>query len=251
MTTNCKNCETAFEGNFCNNCGQSANTHDINWHYAWHDIQHGIFHVDKGLLYTMGQLYSRPGAAIREFIEGKRVKHFKPIGMIFLLGTFYGIFYHYLGIDLFKMGAKGNDPELVKLFKHLNEWVGSHYAIISLASVPLFSVGSYLVFRKSRYNMIEHIVLNSFIAAQKFVVQFALLSLIYFFQDSPKMAVITTLGVLADFGLTLWVYSSFFTGYRKFSRFLRAILVYIIFFALEIIIMILGVIIWLLIRKYS
>lgn len=57
----------------------------------WHDIQHGLFHFDQGIFYTAKQLFIRPGHSIREFIEGKRVEHFKPLSLVIILATAYGI----------------------------------------------------------------------------------------------------------------------------------------------------------------
>ena len=74
-----KNCNHHFKGNFCSNCGQKAKTEKINFHFLWHDIQHGLFHFDSGILYTAKQLFTKPGMAIKEFIEGNRIKHFKPL----------------------------------------------------------------------------------------------------------------------------------------------------------------------------
>lgn len=92
MTTICKNCNEQLEWHFCGNCGQSAETHKMNVHFLWHDIQHGLLHFDKGILYTSKQLFTRPGIAIKEFIEGKRINHFKPISLIIVLATVYGLF---------------------------------------------------------------------------------------------------------------------------------------------------------------
>ena len=90
----CKNCGHIFSGQFCNNCGQSAATHKLNLHFIWHDIQHGLLHFDKGILYTAKKLFTKPGKSIREFIEGKRVKHFKPISLVIILATLYGVLRH-------------------------------------------------------------------------------------------------------------------------------------------------------------
>ena len=95
MTTTCKNCNQSFEGHFCNNCGQSAKTHQINFQFLWHDIQHGLFHFDNGILYTSKQLFTRPGNTIREFIEGKQVRHFKPFSLVIVLATVYGLLIHF------------------------------------------------------------------------------------------------------------------------------------------------------------
>ena len=57
----CKNCKTKFQGNYCNNCGQSYNTHDLDFHFIWHDIKKGLFHYDNGIFYTAKELFTRPG----------------------------------------------------------------------------------------------------------------------------------------------------------------------------------------------
>lgn len=48
----CKNCGHRFEGKFCNNCGQTADTNRINYHDLRHQLTHSLFHIDAGLLYT-------------------------------------------------------------------------------------------------------------------------------------------------------------------------------------------------------
>lgn len=45
---NCKNCDAFTVGNFCNYCGQSVYTKRITAKTILHEVQHGIFHVDKG-----------------------------------------------------------------------------------------------------------------------------------------------------------------------------------------------------------
>lgn len=53
----CKNCSFSFEGNYCSNCGQTAKTERISFKFLWEDIQHGILHYDKGIVYTVKQLF--------------------------------------------------------------------------------------------------------------------------------------------------------------------------------------------------
>ena len=100
MTHICKNCGSPVKSRFCSDCGQPASTHRISGHFLWHDIQHGILHVDKGILFTAKELFTRPGHSIREFLQGKRVKHFKPISLVIILAGIYGFLSHYFHIDL-------------------------------------------------------------------------------------------------------------------------------------------------------
>jgi len=78
MAINCKNCNNLYDGNYCNHCGQSANTHEINFKSILHEVQHSLLHIDKGILYTTKELLLRPGKTISDYLNGKRVKHFKP-----------------------------------------------------------------------------------------------------------------------------------------------------------------------------
>ncbi len=100
MTKYCRNCNAELTGNFCSHCGQNSSTHKINLKFLWHDIQHGLLHVEKGILFTVKELFTRPGHTIREYLEGKRVKHFKPVSLVLLLAGFYGLLSHYFDINL-------------------------------------------------------------------------------------------------------------------------------------------------------
>lgn len=116
MTTICKNCNNQFEGNFCNNCGQAANTHKLNMHFIWHDLKHGLFHFDNGIFYTIAQLLTKPGYTIREIIDGKRVKHFKPLSFIVVLATVYGLLYHFFINNLYHVKPINANEDVISAF---------------------------------------------------------------------------------------------------------------------------------------
>ena len=170
MRLTCKNCNLHFKGHFCNNCGQSVDTHKMNLHFLWHDIQHGLFHFDKGVFYTAKQLFTRPGHTIREFLEGKRVKHFKPISLIIILATAYGILYHYFHINSFnneflkgfqegfnRTTTQGKNPFILN-FEIINEWVATHYSWMTLFLLPFYALASFCAFKKIGYNYVEHLI---------------------------------------------------------------------------------------------
>jgi hypothetical protein len=150
MEITCKNCNQTFKGHYCNNCGQSADTHKINGHFLWHDIQHGLLHFDNGIPYSIKQLFIRPGHSIREFIEGKRVRHFKPLSLVAVLAALYGFLYHYFHIDLFR---NSTDAEID--FADINEWMATHFSWIIIATIPIYTIGTFVVFRKQGYNLFK------------------------------------------------------------------------------------------------
>ncbi|RZJ98961.1 MAG: DUF3667 domain-containing protein [Flavobacterium sp.] len=239
----CKNCNTVFNDNFCGNCGQSADTHPINFHYLWHDIQHGIFHFDKGLFYTIKELFKRPGEAIREFIDGKRVSHFKPVAMVFLLGSIYGLLYHYFDISTTSgLPADANDKSL-EMTQQVNNWLSSHYALATMVMLPFVSIASYLSFYKKGYNLVEHFILNCFITGQKLVVSLALFPFVYMTNKTPAMLTFVGISFVVDFLLTVWTYNQFFNTQSRIKNFLKTLLSYVILLIFMIIAIIIGIIV--------
>ena len=85
MNIICKNCNYNFKGKYCNNCGQTADTHRLDFHYLWHQFKHGLLHFDDGILYSGIELFTRPGHSIREFVNGKRVGYFSFVTLLLLI----------------------------------------------------------------------------------------------------------------------------------------------------------------------
>ncbi|RZJ49596.1 MAG: DUF3667 domain-containing protein, partial [Flavobacterium sp.] len=219
MEITCKNCNQIYQGNYCNNCGQTADTHKINWHFLWHDIQHGLLHFDEGIPYSVKQLFTRPGHSIREFIEGKRVRHFKPLSLVAVLAALYGFLWHYFHINLFE----NNEDAKIDWIK-FNEWTSTHFAWVTIATIPLFTLGTYICFRKQGYNFVEYFVLNTFKASQKLFVSILLFPLLYYFDGTSKITIVINSIYLFDIGLIFWTNIQFFNKMPKAKVFWLSIL---------------------------
>src|SRR5699024_2489794 len=87
----CKNCGNKFEGNFCNHCGQKAEIGKIDAVFFLKEIGGSIFYTDKGFFFTIKELATRPGKAIKEFIDGKRIVYFKPVSFVLIFTILYSI----------------------------------------------------------------------------------------------------------------------------------------------------------------
>lgn len=226
MTTTCKNCKQHFKGKFCNQCGQSADTHDINFHFLWHDIQHGLLHFDKGILYTIKELFTRPGYSIREFIDGKRVKHFKPISFIIVLAGIYGFLIHYFRITEFIQISADNKTRQVVNIDKIIEWISTHYAFSTLLLLPITSLGTYWAFKKEKYNFIQHIVLNSFLAGQKILIRLVFLPLVLLFGKDNGMKILTIPDIIGV-GFTIWTLIQLFDFVPINKRIWKIVLSYV------------------------
>lgn len=222
----CKNCARSIEGNFCSNCGQSANTHTMDWHYVVHEVQHGVFHVDKGLLYTLKELLLKPGYTIRQFIAGSRINYFKPVAMIIFLGAVYGFLYHYLEIDIAPPIVGDDKTKAMQMA--MQNWMASHYTLVILFMIPLYALGSKIAFMRSGYNYVEHLALNSFLAGMKIFLQIPLLPLVYLWQKSNNIGMVITLSFVSDIVLTIWVYGKFFNMFSVVKRAFRIFLSYLL-----------------------
>ncbi|MEQ1732751.1 MAG: DUF3667 domain-containing protein [Bacteroidia bacterium] len=217
MTITCKNCNHNYKGHFCNNCGQSAETHEINAHFLLHDIQHGILHFDKGIFYTLKQLFTRPGHTIREFIDGKRIRHFKPLTMILVLAAIYSFLFSFMGLS--EKATFARETKSVVAI-----WVREHYSASQLLMLPLFSFASFLAFKKTAYNYFQHIILNSYIIAQGLIINIVLLPVLYFDQNSEKSNYLTIIKLLGLLTMIVWTYFQFFKGFSATYKITHSLL---------------------------
>jgi len=220
MTTNCKNCNAELQGNYCSNCGQSAETHKINGHYLWHDIQHGLLHLDKGILFTTKELFTRPGNSIRDFLEGKRVKHFKPISLVLVLAGMYGLLFHFFKIDMFAnyivISGSGEKADHIREVIHkTSEWISQHYAILALLQIPIFTIGTYVCFRKAGYNFMEHLIINTFIVGQRLMLHIITFPLYYISSGTSMLIMTDRIINLIGYSLAIWTIIQLFKNQKK------------------------------------
>lgn len=246
--TNCKNCESQFEGNFCYQCGQAAKTHPLNFHFVWHDIQHGLFHFDKGVPYTLKALFTRPGHAIREYVEGKRVSFFKPISLLILLGSLYAVIILYFNIRLGIDMDFSKDPEQIAFMKKIESWMQSHYVLYMMLTLPFWTLGSYVSFKQQGYNIVEHFVLNAYIVAQGLVIQFLMLPLTFYYQHRPEQVLFVTISGFLYVIVATWTYVQFFNKLSRVKAICYSLLTYLI---MTLSVLILSVIIGFILSKFN
>lgn len=232
MNITCKNCHHTFKGHYCSNCGQPAETHKLNLHYLWHDIQHGLFHFDKGIMYTAKQLFTRPGHSIREFIEGKRISHFKPLSLVIVLATAYIALIHLLDINIFTKTDPNAVSEYGNSIEKLKEWLTTHFAWVTLLSIPLHTIGTSICFRKQGYNFIEYFILNTYKAGQKLYISILFIPLLYIYNGTPATEMITRILIAIDFVMYFWTNVQFFNHLSKIKTFFLTLLTHIIFWVL-------------------
>ncbi|RYZ86346.1 MAG: DUF3667 domain-containing protein [Proteobacteria bacterium] len=257
MTT-CKNCEREFVGNYCNNCGQKAKTERLDWHYISDEAKYTFLHFNGGLLYSTKQLFTRPGDSIREFIEGKRIHHYKPILLLFVLAGIYTLLLHYIDMDSYIAAITDNRIPKTAAEKYAFEmqnkvtvWIRDHYSIIELAQVPFYSLASWLAFRKYGYNFIEHVILNSFASAQRLIFNIVVIPIfIVLSRIDPMYIMVSSVVTFLGYGLTIWTFITFFRGRDLGMIILRYILFLALFTIMMIVTLVVGVVVTLLMNPH-
>jgi hypothetical protein len=220
----CKNCGTVFSGNYCNHCGQSSHVHRVNWHYIWHEVPHSVWHVDKGILFTLRQLFTRPGHTIREFLDGKRVNHYRPLALILLLGAILTFILHSFDVHLAEMGQntmgleiKGNGSERANQFQHeANAFVEKYRNLFQIALLPVTSLFTWLFFRRKGLNYPEHLVTNTFLANISLILTIVGILVFKMAGGTPSAySVMMSVTVLISLSFTITAYIQLFRGQLK------------------------------------
>jgi len=175
-STHCKNCGALLTGNFCQNCGQTADIHRITFKHFLHDFFHAITHADRGFLFLIKELVHRPGYVAKEYLEGKRKKYFNPLTFYVICSAIWAMVVsnsHYF--ESMASGsprrASGEIPEWAKwlgyYFSQSMPIIIKHGKLISLIiTAPLLAFLTWLFFRKQKNNYAEHLLIHTFFAGQ-------------------------------------------------------------------------------------
>jgi hypothetical protein len=181
--TACKNCDYNFEGKFCTNCSQKADTHRFTLLHFGHDFIHALTHTDKGVIFLMRELIKRPGYVAREYNSGKRKKYFNPITFLLIMtaaqvftASKTGFFTEFASAtqQLVKetfMNDKYTDEEL-RDFNAKNDQtagvakVSDNGKLLTLLFIPMLSLLTWIFFKKSGHNYAENLILNVLILGQ-------------------------------------------------------------------------------------
>jgi len=155
---NCLNCHAELAGKYCIECGQKASTHRITFkHFFEHDLLHGFMHIEKGLVYTILQVFRKGGKAALEYLAGKRVRYYNVFYLSLLL----------LGLDIVLVSYKHQKfPETAAVatgeLQGFYEVLASHVKYVILAFIPLMALNSFMFFLKKKHNYLEHMWVAGF-----------------------------------------------------------------------------------------
>lgn len=210
----CLNCNKELTGNFCSNCGQSAEVDRFTIKYVFvNGFLNKFFYYDNGLISSLKELFTRPGHSIREYNQGKRMGQMDYLSLLaifillFSLAESYTSF-HYA--DLSNVDGEGK-----KILNSFDDLLKKHPKLLMIGYIPAYSLLSFWIFRKAQQNYAEHFVLNCFRSSA-----LLLLNIIFILSTSFIHNLHTILKIEKVLDWIVLAYGTFFY-YQYFSPFYK------------------------------
>lgn len=188
--------------------------------YIIHEIKH-LLHLESGFLFTVKQLFIRPGKLVRGFIFQDRSKATKPIIFLIFSATIFTLIFHFFHIEYqfisLTQKIENIDQHLEK--KAISDWINNHVGYASLMIGFLIALWIKVFFRKHNYNLYEITILLCYSIGQLLLI-ILVFSLLEFLFKAKSIAII---GVVIGYSYVFWSIGQFF-GEKKIMNYVKSIL---------------------------
>jgi ribosomal protein L37E len=218
----CLSCGSVVTGKYCSECGQPSSTHRFSFKQVFtQEMIHRVIYLDHGLIYSVKELFSRPGHSIREYIQGNRAKHFNYFSLLIVLILFVHLlesFSDFHFTDLVDTSKNAIEP--LEAFRH------EYPKIFFLFQIPIYALFSFLIFRKAHQNYSEHFVLNAYKSSALLVLNSLFIVSTIFIHKIETIREISQINTILVLAYGTWFYFQYFSvfGYNKISLILLSFL---------------------------
>lgn len=149
MTSNhCSNCGFQLHGKYCSNCGQKAEA-QLALRPFLQDLFSKTSEFDFKLVRTLKDLVIRPGAMIRNYLDGKRIPYTNPFKALFIVTALYILVVSYFKISIDFYNQNENAGNAVLIFMN-------YLIFIFLAATALIF---HLTFKKYNVNWVKSYII--------------------------------------------------------------------------------------------
>jgi len=224
MEQNCKKCNEAFIGSYCNTCGLPAKLKRIDKHYVSHEIFH-LFHLEKGFFYTVQEMLIRPGESVREFIGENRSRLMKPLAFLILTALIFTLTAYLTHADKFINDQFNILNKISKVYAAIINWLVIHHNYGNLVSGFFTALSCrFFLYRKKNYNFYEIIIMTCFIIG----ITTLFLSVGNLFFGITKSQVMNSIVSIVALVYTTWAIRQFyFNGAKKVGSYFKAFFAYV------------------------
>jgi len=224
----CKNCGNEVIGKYCDSCGQPRSAGRLSVKELLLSFWDVLTHAETGIFKAVYLLTTRPAFFAQEYISGKRKKYFSPIKYLIFVVSLSAILilnFSRLGLPFepaFPNDSSVDDVVEQDYFNHKN------YKTQLFLSIPLASLISWMLFRKSGYNYAENLVLNTYLLAQIILFQSVLITPSLILADDIVDQWIILFYLFVSLLYITWAYTTFYTG-KKTLNFIKAVVTVSVF----------------------
>ena len=201
----------------CQNCGQSEKPKRIDFHYVKHEVEH-VLHFEKGILFTIKELLTRPGQSIREFIFDDRNRLVKPIIFIIITSLIYTLISRFFHIE--DEHLKYTAMEKSAVFKILG-WMMANYGYMNILAGAFISIWLKVFFKKYDYNFFELLIMLCFVMGISMLI-YAFFAII---EGISHIKVLHIAGIIGMIYL-IWATGNFFE--KKTVNYFKALASYLL-----------------------
>ena len=175
----CNNCGNEYVGNFCPMCSQKQNVGPITWKSVLQSIGEVWGLHNRSLLYSIVQLFLRPGYFIGDYISGKKQVSFPPVKMlalVALLGMLVDVLTGAV-VGVFNSDFDFRGDKMLFL-DNAFEWMNTHPDLMSIIILSYLIIPVYFIFRFAPRNT-RHTLPQGFFIQVFSAVIFLFLNMLY------------------------------------------------------------------------
>lgn len=211
MVAECKNCNEPISNKFCGNCGQPVQLKRVDGHYLLHEVQH-VLHFEKGIGYTIKELFIRPGKSVRAFISHDRSRLVKPVIFVIVASLIYSTIAHFFHTER-EMPAISSTVNLILT------WIQSHYGYANIMMGVFMAFYLKLAFRKQGYNFFEILILLCFVIGMGM-----LIGAVVALTEGLAGIELSNVGTASSVLYCIWAIAQFFKG--TFVNYIKSFFAY-------------------------
>jgi hypothetical protein len=206
----CLNCDTPIDASarFCAHCGQRSDTARLSFGDIVRELMHSFVNVERGPLTFAWALLTRPGSVAREYVEGKRRRHYGPFATLVVLVGVTALAVNVSGFQI--LSHDGLPPGPADVLQR-------HFNLLLLVQLPMMGAACAVLFRGARLTLPEHMVLAAYVLSVRAVFLALVAPVAYLASTtSPKLGYVYAFWVAwyVYFG---WAASQFYSGPRAWS----------------------------------
>ena len=220
QAANCKSCNSELYGEFCSTCGHPGNLKRIDGRYLLSEMS-SVLNFDKGILYTIRELFLRPGDSIRRYIKEDRSRLVKRVIFLIVCSLIYSIGQQFLNFeeDYAQANAQAAGESAVR---DILVWMQKNYGYANIIMAFFIAFWVQVLFRRKGYNYFEVLILLFYVIGLGMLI----LAVFGVAESLVGFGMLTIGGVLA-YIYGGWAIARFYDKHKKIN-YLKGFLAYTI-----------------------